>query len=271
MKKYNAILTLVLLLPLMSAFAQTRETRSVSSFTKVSLRIPANLYIKQGLTNKVELDGKKEILKEIDTEVEGSRLVISRKGKWNDWKSGDKDITVYIIVKDLEGLTVSGSGKAIGEGKFAVDNLDLDVSGSGSLTIEVEASGRIETGVSGSGAISLQGMCENLSSEISGSGSIDLSVTVKNSSSFEVSGSGKTKVSGTANTAKVSISGSGKVLAAELEVTRCDVNITGSGDVEINVKDALDADINGSGTVLYKGNPSKVNGSSSGSGKVRKM
>jgi hypothetical protein len=271
MKKYSSILALVLLLPMMSAFAQNRETRNVSSFTKVSLRIPAKLYIKQGSTNKVELEGKKDVLKEIETEVDGSKLVISKEGKWHDWSSGDNDINVYIVVKDLEGLAVSGSGKAIGEGKFAVENIDLDVSGSGSLKIEVEASGSIDAEVSGSGDMGLKGKCENFGSEISGSGTMDLALTVKNAATFEVSGSGKTKVSGTANSAKAAISGSGKILAAELEVSRCNVDITGSGDVEINVKEALDADINGSGTVLYKGNPSKVNGSSSGSGKVSKM
>ena len=68
-----------------------------------------------------------------------------------------------------------------------------------------------------------------------------------------------------------SISGSGKVLAAELETNRCDVRITGSGDVEINVKDELDANITGSGSVSYRGNPKKVNTHSAGSGKVRKI
>jgi hypothetical protein len=271
MKKYSSILALVLLLPLMSAFAQNRETRNVATFTKVSLRIPAKLYIKQGSANKVELEGKKDLLKEIETEVEGSKLVIKKEGNWHNWNSDDGDINVYIVVKDLEALSLSGSGKAIGEGKFVVENLDLDVSGSGSLKLDAEASGRIEAEVSGSGDMELKGKCENFSSEITGSGSIDLGITVKNAAEFEVSGSGKTRVSGSASTAKAGISGSGKILASEFEVTRCDVNITGSGDVEINVKEALDADINGSGTVLYKGNPTKVNGSSSGSGKVRKM
>ena len=41
--------------------------------------------------------------------------------------------------------------------------------------------------------------------------------------------------------------------------------------VEINVKDALDANISGSGSVSYKGNPSQLNSHASGSGHVRKM
>jgi hypothetical protein len=61
------------------------------------------------------------------------------------------------------------------------------------------------------------------------------------------------------------------VLAADLVTNKCDVRISGSGDVEINVTDELDASISGSGSVLYKGDPKKLNSHSAGSGKVRKM
>jgi hypothetical protein len=87
----------------------------------------------------------------------------------------------------------------------------------------------------------------------------------------EISGSGKIEASGSAQSIKASISGSGRVNASNLEVDKCTVRISGSGDVEIHVKSELDANISGSGTVSYKGNPSHVNGHSSGSGKVRKM
>jgi hypothetical protein len=54
-------------------------------------------------------------------------------------------------------------------------------------------------------------------------------------------------------------------------VNSCDIRISGSGDVEVNVKESLEANISGSGSVTYRGNPAHVNSHSSGSGKVRKM
>jgi hypothetical protein len=60
-------------------------------------------------------------------------------------------------------------------------------------------------------------------------------------------------------------------MAANLETNSCEVKITGSGDVEINVKDELNANITGSGNVRYKGNPGKVNSHSAGSGNVKKL
>lgn len=86
-----------------------------------------------------------------------------------------------------------------------------------------------------------------------------------------MSGSGKIIASGTAKRIRTTISGSGEVRAADLEVEECEVRISGSGDVEVNVKQALDATISGSGSVSYRGNPNQVNSHSSGSGKVRKM
>jgi hypothetical protein len=265
---------LLLLLSLSTVMAQTKETRSVSTFTKISFRFPGKLYLRQGSPQKVEVEGKKDVLEKLETEVDGDRLIIGREGKgWMDWNWGDNDdkVNVYITVKDIEGLSVAGSGDLIAQGKITASDLDLNVSGSGSLQLEASVSGDLEADVSGSGEIVLKGSCRNYDSDVSGSGRIDMDVTVSEKAEFGVSGSGKIQASGTAREVKTSISGSGKVLAANLETNKCEVRISGSGDVEINVKDDLDANISGSGSVTYKGNPSHVNSHASGSGHIRKM
>lgn len=255
-----------------SAYAQTRETRSLDKFSKISFRVAGTLYLRQGSPQKVELQGDKDFLKEIETEVNGDRLIIGREGKWWgwDWKNDDK-VKVYITVASIEGLNVSGSGDIVGETKISTENLDLNVSGSGSLKIEVEASGDIEADVSGSGNMDLKAKCRSFDSDVSGSGNIRLSSNITDVADLGVSGSGRIMASGTAGSVKAGISGSGKVLAADLETSRCQVRISGSGDVEINVKNELDANITGSGSVSYRGNPSKVNSHASGSGRVSKM
>jgi hypothetical protein len=129
----------------------------------------------------------------------------------------------------------------------------------------------MEANVSGSGNIKLNGECKRFSSDVSGSGKVVVSVTSSGAADFGVSGSGKIEASGSASTVTATISGSGKVMAGDLETNSCDVKIAGSGDVEINVKNELDANITGSGNVRYKGNPSKVNSHSAGSGHVRKL
>jgi hypothetical protein len=269
--KKSIFFTLFLLLGVICAQAQNRETRNVGNFTKIAFRVPGKLYLKQGSPQKVEIEADKDILKEIETEIEGNKLVIEKEGKWMDWKSDDKDIKIYITVPTIEGVSVSGSGEVLGQTKITGTDLDLNVSGSGNLTLDIEASGNVEGNVSGSGDINLTGKCKSYESDVSGSGKVDLDLAIQNKADFSVSGSGKIEAKGSAENVEAAISGSGKVLAANLETNRCDVKISGSGDVEINVKSELDANITGSGSVQYKGNPSKVNSHASGSGKVSKL
>jgi len=273
MKKLISGLLVALICCVSTLFAQQkRETRNVGTFTRISFRVPGKLYLRQGSPQKVEIEGKQDILKEIEMDVDGSKLVIGKEGKWMDWNWGDGDqVNVYITVKDIEGLSVSGSGDLIGETKIVAKDLDLNVSGSGNLTIEADASGDLEADVSGSGDLFVKGKCESYNSDVSGSGKVVMAMNITGQASLGISGSGKIEASGTANSVKTSISGSGKVLGANLETNRCDIRISGSGDVEINVKNEIDATISGSGSVRYKGNPNKVSSHSSGSGSLRKL
>jgi hypothetical protein len=274
MKKQLSLFALVWLMCASFSFAQNRETRNVNTFTKISFRVPGKLYLRQGATQKVEIEGKKDVLQKVETKVEGGKLVVGKESSWSDWNWGgndDDEVKVYITVKDIEALSVGGSGDLIGETKINSADLDLNVSGSGSMKVEVDASGDLEADVSGSGAIDLNGKCKSFSSDVSGSGKVTMSISVSEKADFGVSGSGKIMASGSAQKVNAAISGSGKVLASDLVTNSCEVRISGSGDVEINVKNELDANISGSGTVSYKGNPGKVSSHSSGSGRVSKM
>ena len=270
MKKLSLII--VLLVAGTLSYSQNRETRNVDTFTRLSFRVGGKLYLKQGSPQKVELEGPKDLLREIETKVDGDRLIIGKEGKWMDWNWHDNDkITVYVTVKDIDAISVSGSGDLFGQGKFSTGNLKLNVSGSGSMEIEADANGDVEADVSGSGDVNLKGTCNNFNSDVSGSGKVVLSIAVRERVDFGLSGSGKIQAEGSAREVKTHISGSGKVLASNLEADKCDIRISGSGDVEINVETDLDATISGSGSVTYRGNPSHVNSHASGSGSIRKM
>lgn len=270
MKKYNLLTLFALLLSTTLLMGQHREVRDVASFTEISFGFPGKLYLKQGSPQRVELEGDQDVLEEVETEVSGGRLKIGKEGKWFDWNNNDK-ITVYITVPTIEAVAVSGSGDIIGQTKIRTNDLDVNVSGSGSLSLDVEANGKVDANVSGSGDMDLKGHFESFESDVSGSGRVVFAATIDALADFGISGSGKIEASGSADMVKANISGSGKVLAADLETNRCDIRISGSGDVEISVKNELDANISGSGSVSYRGNPKKVNSNASGSGKVRKM
>ncbi len=270
MKKNFILFTLVCLLVATTQVSAQRETRNLSNFTQVEFRIPGKLYLRQGSSDKVEIEASKDWLSRIETNVEGSKLIIRATDKFS-WRIGDNDIKVYVTVRKLEGVAAAGSGDVIGESKFTTGNLSLKVSGSGLMKLDVEASGELDADVSGSGNLSVRGSARKLESDVSGSGRVTLDVNIAGSVDFDISGSGRIEASGKSDDVEITISGSGKVLAANLETKKCDVRISGSGNVEINVREELDSHISGSGTVSYRGNPSKVNNDASGSGSVRKM
>jgi hypothetical protein len=271
MIKYNLLFVIAILISGTATRAQERETRDVENFSKISFGFPGKLYLRQGSPQKVELQGDRDVLKEVETEVDGGRLKIGKQGKWNDWNFHDAKITVYITVPNIEAVSVSGSGDIIGESKIRSNDLSLNVSGSGSLSLDVEVTGDVKANVSGSGDVDLKGHFKSFESDVSGSGKVVLSARIDNTADFGISGSGKIEARGEADVVKAHISGSGKVLAADLQTNRCEIRISGSGDVEINVTNELDANISGSGSVSYRGNPKKVNSHASGSGKVRKI
>lgn len=271
MKKIFVLLSAIMLIT-SASYAQKRETREVATFTKIAFRTPGKLYVKQGSPQKVEIEGSSEMLEKIKTKVEGGKLSIGPEEKWTNWSWGsDDNVTVYVTVANIETMSVSGSGNLIAQTKITSSgNMNLNVSGSGSLTAEIEAAD-LDSDVSGSGEISIKGKFKSVSADVSGSGKVSVNGTIAGKADFEISGSGKVEASGSAESFSADISGSGKVLGANLVTNTAKIDITGSGDVEITVNKELDADISGSGTVLYKGNPAHVNGNASGSGSVKKM
>lgn len=232
----NTFLTMKTLLSLVlsfclciSVFAQQTETRTVKSFTKLSIAVPAEVHLSKG-PFKVTLDG--DDLSEIETYVKGGELVIKHKNtsNWSFFSSDADDIVIYITMPELEGISMSGSGKLESKDQFSSKSMKLRVSGSGSLQVNV-ATGQLEA---------------------------------------HVSGSGKIETAGTAQNFIAHISGSGKVKAEELRAQVVDVHISGSGSCYVHADNELEAHISGSGNVYYTGNPTNVNARTSGSGKISK-
>ena len=272
MKKLLTLILTLFIIGSATVRAQKKETRRVDTFTKISYRIPGKLFLKQGGTQEVQIEGSPEMLGKIETHVQGGELIIATEEKWFSWSWKEEDnVTVYITVNVLEGVRVSGSGDVISQSRFTSDDFFLKVSGSGSFKGEVIAKDELKAEVSGSGDIEISGKCGDFESKVSGSGKVIADLTVSENTNVSISGSGKVRTRGTTSSFEARVSGSGEVQAADMESTRCEINIAGSGDVEINVKSELTARISGSGSIRYNGNPQKVDVHSSGSGKVKKM
>ena len=82
------------------------EMREVSPFSKISLRISAKVYLKQGDKQSVKIVADPETLEEIITEVKDRTLQI-RYPSDNIFKRWDPGkIEIFITVPEVDGLTL---------------------------------------------------------------------------------------------------------------------------------------------------------------------
>ena len=212
----------------MAQRGMTSEDRDVSTFKAVVTGGSEDLYVTQGNVQKVRIEAEEGIIKDIETNVRNGVLYIEHEDRY--FRS-HKQIKVYVTMKEINGLRLTGSGKIVGETPIKTDELELGISGSGDIVLDVTAT--------------------EITSGISGSGNIDLT--------------GKT------SDHNFKISGSGKINALDLETENCSVQISGAGDAKVNVSKKLDVKVSGSGSIRYTGDPARVNTNVSGSGSVEKI
>jgi hypothetical protein len=225
--------TLASLLILISAFSIQAQKKSidVNNFTKLSFSVAGTVYLSQGSKNEVVIEADNDTMDKVEVIQDGDRLKIrmKRSNGWGNWNSGK--VTAYVTMKTIEDISVSGSGKLIGKTTIEGGDIDLDVSGSGSMEMDLRA--------------------EDVNIDISGSGSVSLN--------------------GNSDKIDIDISGSGRVKAEDFVVNICKAQISGSGSCYITANKEIDAQISGSGTIYYHGSPDRVSSHSSGSGKVKKL
>jgi len=214
---------------LLSGFSLTSvradEVRDLAPFDGIGISVNADVYYTQGNDHEIRIKGNESDIRDLITEVKDGFLQV----KYENWSGRHSKLTIHITSNELETVKVSGSADFMVEKPLVSDEMELGLSGSGSIRFSKLESDEVDVTISGSGSAELD--------------------------------------AGSADEIGVQISGSGKLLAERFEVSEFDASISGSGNVRITVNDELDARISGSGSIHYRGNP-RVNSVSSGSGKV---
>ena len=146
----------------------------------------------------------------IETDVVNGKLTIS---SFHCFSNGNVDI--HISTPNLSEIINTGSGEITGVNTWNVNDLELNITGSGEIDADIIADD-LECQITGSGEVKLTGTSEDLDVDITGSGN------------FEAFG---------------------------MITEDADLTVSGSGDVEVYASELLDVTISGSGRVYYKGNP----------------
>jgi len=145
--------------------------------------------------------------------------------------SSNYPITVYIKSPYCKQSQLFGSGNMKVDG-FTSDEMNFEIKGSGNISAENLTIGQLKCSIAGSGDIKASGNVENSHVDIAGSGSVYLD-----------------KVKGKTST----------------------ISIAGSGSAHVWVSERLNGKISGSGDIYYKGNPTEVENTVFGSGKIKKL
>jgi hypothetical protein len=207
------------------------ETRQIGDFSGIEVSGGYTVHLSQDSAVSLRLEGDKADLADITTEVIKGRLVIKHKRGIRLFSFHDRPVSVYIGFKDINSIDLSGSNKLVGQNPLRFKDLNVDISGSGDVQLDLEAL-KVSADVSGSGEIALKGKVDVLIADVSGSGDIK---------------------------------------CLDLKAKKIDLSISGSGDAKLDASEELSISISGSGDVTYRGNPGKVNQSVSGSGEITKV
>jgi len=103
---------------------------------------------------------------------------------------------------------------------------------------------------------------------LSGSGNLIVDGVVTSSFTASLPGSGMMLVAGRTEHLEASLQGSGQMNLHGLIAREVEVQLPGSGEIQVFATDSLHADVSGSGSVMYGGNPSRVTHAVTGSGAV---
>jgi hypothetical protein len=111
LKKFILAAVMVVLQAL-SAFAKnSTEDRHLTGFSAVNVAGSFDVYITQGSSESVKVDAPADIIGRIVTEVEGGTLKIYTKREDNsNWSWHDKKVVIYVAIKDVNNITLAGSG-----------------------------------------------------------------------------------------------------------------------------------------------------------------
>ena len=168
------------------------EERNVSSFKELEVSSTINVHIVQGELKPLKIEADENLLKYIEVEQEGDRLIIRNRTGYNLESSDGMSITVSAPV--FRKISVSGAGDIVGENKITgTDELELNLSGAGNIRMEVDLP-KLSADVSGVGSMYLKGQTKDVELTISGAGSAHCYELLAENTNVQLSGVGSAEV-----------------------------------------------------------------------------
>lgn len=148
------------------------EERSISEFSKLSVKGVFNLYLSQGNKESLRIEADENTMDKIITKNVGDKLIIELEEGIELFDR--EEINIYVTIKDLESFEFEGVGNIKTEEVLRLNDLELRGDGVGNTKLELEAD-RIDAEFNIVGNVTLSGKVETIDLENNGLGNVDAS------------------------------------------------------------------------------------------------
>lgn len=143
------------------------EDRKVAAFTKINVSGSYKLILKQGEA-AVKVTADDNLLKRIETEVNGDELKISTKRN----VCNASPMIVYVTNPDFRAVKSSGAVDLSADGKLTLKDFDMELAGSSKVNLNLNAA-NVTTATSGSSEINLTGQATQNNVTMSGNSNLN--------------------------------------------------------------------------------------------------
>ncbi len=221
----NTVIGLLITVSLLTA----QETRTLEDFDEVSAATGIDVILVESNETKVEIEVQNCEPEEVITKVSGDRLQI--KFENNNFWSGSKNrkATVTVHYRELESIDVSSGASISARNIIQSDELEIDGSSGGRLSLEVRA-GEMEVDASSGGVLDLEGRAEVL---------------------------------------EIDVSSGGVINAYDLIAGSVEADASSGGSLTITAEKSFNGSASSGGSIKYKGDPERVKVDASISGSIR--
>ena len=145
--------------------AQQSQRREVGSFSKINASGSVNVFYTQSDTQSVVVKGNASELDRVEVSVDKSILTINNKGNFIE------TVEVHISHNKLSGIEASGATVFKTTNTITGDSLDIDLTGSSNLKLNVQVRS-LKCLQSGASSAVIRGSADNMDANISGASTL---------------------------------------------------------------------------------------------------
>lgn len=211
----------------------TVDDRPSAYFDDIELNDNINLVIEGGDTYSIKVEGGKNLISSVTTEITDSVLTINNSMSCNWVRNYNNELTVIVTSPALKSINYESSGDINTPTCLNITDLDLNVWG--------------------------------------GSGSINLNIVSDKVNLRQHYGTVDFHVKGRASILTVYSNSYGPFYCEELNSDIVYIRSRGTNDCYIHANDILEAEITSVGNIYYSGNPYNLSSQVTGSGKLIKI